>query len=200
MDLGVLALHPLLEEAPLLDVVDVHVFEADVAAVIGLKHATIWRTVACLEAERAADPDRPVEIASAEAVIVGREVGRNVAPREAERIEVGGEVAAHAIGADQHHRADAVVGGAADLVGAGARGSGLLGDRRLALSRSSPASDRGRGSARRAPRPASSAAPSSGPASRSTNPTASFNSLVRARLMPQPAAPSASCPAQMGLG
>ena len=39
LDGGVLALHPLLQEAPLLDLVDVHIFEADVAAVIGLQHA-----------------------------------------------------------------------------------------------------------------------------------------------------------------
>ena len=46
-DLGVLALHPLLEEAPFLHVVDVHIFEADVAAVVALEDATISRTVAC---------------------------------------------------------------------------------------------------------------------------------------------------------
>ena len=33
-DLGVAALHPLLEEAALVDVVDVHIFEADIAAII----------------------------------------------------------------------------------------------------------------------------------------------------------------------
>ena len=37
---------------------------------------------------------------------VGGEVGRDLAAGQAERIEVGGEMPAHAIGADQHHRAD----------------------------------------------------------------------------------------------
>ena len=39
LDFGVLALHPVLQEAALLEVVDVHIFKADVAAVIGLEHA-----------------------------------------------------------------------------------------------------------------------------------------------------------------
>ena len=42
------ALDPLLDEAPLLDLVDVHIFEADVAAVVVLQHlARSARTVAC---------------------------------------------------------------------------------------------------------------------------------------------------------
>ena len=54
VDLRVLALHPLLQEAPLLDIVDVHVLEADVAAVIALEDADDLTNGAPLEAERAA--------------------------------------------------------------------------------------------------------------------------------------------------
>ena len=38
LDLGVLALDPILDEAALLQVVDVHIFDADGAAVVGLQH------------------------------------------------------------------------------------------------------------------------------------------------------------------
>ena len=62
LDLGVLALHPLLQEAALLDLVDVHIFEADVAAVIGLQHVDDLAHRRRLETERSADPDRPVEV------------------------------------------------------------------------------------------------------------------------------------------
>ena len=82
LDLGVLALDPLLDEAPLLQVVDVHIFDADGAAVIGLQHRDDLAHGRALEAERAADPDRPVEVVGAEAVIFGRQVGRAVAAGE----------------------------------------------------------------------------------------------------------------------
>ena len=58
------------------------------------------------------------------------EVSRDFAWREPQRVEVGGEVAAHAVGADQHHRADAVFGGAADFLSACAGGRGLVLHRR----------------------------------------------------------------------
>ena len=72
LDLGVLALHPLLQKAPLLDLVDVHVLEADVAAVIRLQHMHDFAHGRLLEAEHAADPDRAVEILGSEAVIFRR--------------------------------------------------------------------------------------------------------------------------------
>src|SRR3546814_13629290 len=51
---------------------------------------------------------------------------RSLALAEPERIERGREMPAHAIGADQHHRADRIVGGALDL-GGGERGARLGG-------------------------------------------------------------------------
>ena len=60
-DLGVLALHPFLEEAALLQVVDVHIFEADMAAIIAPEDLDELAHRRLLEAERAAEIDRPVE-------------------------------------------------------------------------------------------------------------------------------------------
>ena len=62
LDRFFLALDPVLDEAPLLDLVDVHVFEADVAAVGLLQHLQHLAHGRGLEAEHAADPDRPVEV------------------------------------------------------------------------------------------------------------------------------------------
>ncbi len=56
-DLGVLALHPLLQEAPLLDLVDVHIFEADLAAVIGAEDLDELADRRPFEPERAAEID-----------------------------------------------------------------------------------------------------------------------------------------------
>src|SRR5207248_350239 len=86
LDLGVLALHPLLQETPLLDLVDVHIFEADVAAVIRPQHVDDLAYGGLLEAEHAADPDRAVEILGSEAVIFRREVSRDFAWRKPQRV------------------------------------------------------------------------------------------------------------------
>ena len=139
------ALHPVLEEAALLEVVDVHIFEADMAAIIAAEDLDDLAHRALFEAERAAEPDRRGRARLAgEAVIFGRQVGRHLALDEAERIEIGGEMAAHPIGADQHHRADRILGGLLDLGGgrAGARRESLRLRRRP--SRSPCGSDRGR--------------------------------------------------------
>ena len=122
------ALDPVLDEAPLLDVRDVHVFEADVAAVGLLQHAHDLAHRGLLEAQRPEQEDRAVEVGVGEAMIGWGEVRRHVHPRQAERVEPRREVAAHAIGADQHHRADRIVGSAADLVGAGASRGRAIGD------------------------------------------------------------------------
>ena len=61
----------------------------------------------------------------------GRQVGRNMALDQPERVQIRREVAAHAIGPDEHHRADAVFGGAADFIGAGAGRGDLIRDGRL---------------------------------------------------------------------
>ena len=73
------ALDALLDEAPLLDLVDVHVLEADVAAVGLLKHLDDLAHRRLLEPEHAANPDRPVEVGRGETVICRGEVGRDFA-------------------------------------------------------------------------------------------------------------------------
>ena len=68
--------------------------------------------MAVLEAQHLVDEDRPVEVGFREAVGLRAQLLVHLALGEAERIEIGGEVAHHAIGADQHQGADAVLGGA----------------------------------------------------------------------------------------
>ena len=109
-----LALDPGLDEAAFLDLVDVHVLEADVCTVSRLQHPHDLANRRLLETQRSAHPDWPVEIRFREAMIFGGEVGRDVRASQAKRVELGREVAAHAIGADQHHCPDAVLRGAAD--------------------------------------------------------------------------------------
>ena len=69
LDGGLGTLDPVLDETPLPDLVDVHIFEADVAAVGLLENAGDLAHRRPLEAEHAADPDRPVEVVGFEAVI-----------------------------------------------------------------------------------------------------------------------------------
>ncbi|CUS43268.1 hypothetical protein MGWOODY_Smn1319 [hydrothermal vent metagenome] len=115
LDRLVLALHPVLEEAALLHVGDVHIFEADIPAVVRAQDADEFTYRRPLQAHRAAEIDRAVEIGVGKAVILGREIGRHLALGKAERIEIGGEVPAHPIGADQQHRADRIRGGPDDI-------------------------------------------------------------------------------------
>ena len=61
-----------------------------------------------LEAEHVVDEDRPVEVGLGEAVGAGRSSVVVVALLEAERVEVGVEMAAHAVGADHHQGADRI--------------------------------------------------------------------------------------------
>ena len=61
------------------------------------------------------------------------EIGGDFWPGQPQRIEVRGQMPADAIGADQHHRADRIVGGAADGVRVGTRGLGSRFGRRRDL-------------------------------------------------------------------
>ena len=125
------ALDPILDEAALIEVVDVHIFEADVAAVGVLQDLDDLADARALEAQRAADPDRMVEVGIGEAVIGRGEVGRHLAALQAERVEPRREVPAHAIGADEHDRADRIRPRPCGSlgVGVGRCGSGLGGRR-----------------------------------------------------------------------
>ena len=120
-DLRLAPFHPFLQEAPLLQVVDVHIFEAEMAAIIAPEDLDELAHRRLLEAERAAEPDLAVQGRAREAVKFGSKLGGHLALGEAERIEVGGEMAAHPVGADQHHRVDRIPGGLLDLGSGGAR-------------------------------------------------------------------------------
>jgi hypothetical protein len=79
---------------------------------------TIWRTVPNsreFEAEHLVEEDRPVEIGFAEAVGARVELLLVLLRLKAERIEIGVQVAARAVGADQHQGADRIARGALDF-------------------------------------------------------------------------------------
>ena len=65
-----------------------------------------------LEAEHLVDEDRPVEIRVRESVSLGLQLLVDLALGQAQRIEIGCQMPHRAIGADQHQRPDAVLGGA----------------------------------------------------------------------------------------
>ena len=116
-------LDALLDPRLLVGIGDVHVFDADLAAV-GLAQAVpdLAQGGRFTQAQRAEDQDRAVPVAIAEAV--GRRIELAV-PRladQAQRIEVGFEMAADAVGADQQEGPGGVQGGGADLL------LGLVGD------------------------------------------------------------------------
>ena len=132
------AFHSLLEEAPLLEVVDVHIFEADPAAVVGAQDRDDLTNRRGLKTEISADEDRPVEVGIGKAVKFGSEVGGKLALGEAEWIEIGGKVPAHPVGANEHHCANRILGGATNVGLRGTVSGGLtasllgnLGERRL---------------------------------------------------------------------
>src|SRR3954464_8874143 len=85
-DLGLPTFKPVLEEAPLLDVRNVHIFEADMAAIIAPEDLDELADARLLEAERAADIARPVEGSAGEAVEFWSQIGRHLALEAAERI------------------------------------------------------------------------------------------------------------------
>ncbi len=107
-DFLVLALQPVLQELALLHVGDVHIFQANIAAIIGAQNSHDLTDGRELKAQRPAQENLFIEVG--QTMIFGCQIGRQVALGQAERIEIGGQMTAHAIGADQHLRADGVLG------------------------------------------------------------------------------------------
>ncbi|GIX20402.1 MAG: hypothetical protein KatS3mg120_2078 [Erythrobacter sp.] len=102
-----------LEEAALLGVGDVHVFETDLAAIDLAQALVELAHGGPLHAEHPADIDLLVFLAR-KAMPFKREVGRAGAVGKAERIEVGGHVPAYAVKPHQGHRRDRERGGLLD--------------------------------------------------------------------------------------
>ena len=88
---------------------DVHEFDADVLAV-GAPHNPQDLPDRCrFEAQHVVDEDRPVVIGLHEAVGLGHQFGMDLLFGQAQRIEIGGEMAHDAVGPDQHQSADRIL-------------------------------------------------------------------------------------------
>ncbi len=96
------AFDTILDPGALLGVGDMHVLDADMAAIGALQDVEHLAQRAEFEAERAADIDGAVVIGFGEAVGLGLELGVLAARDELERVELGDEVTASPVVADQH--------------------------------------------------------------------------------------------------
>ena len=106
-----------LDPALLRTVGDVQKFDAQRLAIGAPQDADDLAQGAELKAEHLVEEDRAVEIGFAEAVGAWLEFFLVLRRFKPERIEIGVEVSAGAIGADQHQRADRVAGSAFDVGG-----------------------------------------------------------------------------------
>ena len=102
------ALDALLNPGALGGVGDMHVLEADGSGIGPFQDVEHLAQSGEFEPERAADIDGSVVVGLREAVGLGPELGMFAARDEFERIELGDEMAAGAVGADQHARAERV--------------------------------------------------------------------------------------------
>ncbi len=109
-EFGVVARHldTRLDPLALLELLDVHVFDADLVRIRRLERRQDLLQGRDFEAEEIVDEDRPVEIGLGEAVGRRIEVGMISRALQPERIEIGDQMAPRAIGADQVHRAQGV--------------------------------------------------------------------------------------------
>ena len=98
-----------LKEAALLHIGDVHVFEADIAAIDFAQPVVEIAHGDPAKAEHAADEDFQIFLAF-ESVPGELEILGKFAMREAQRIEIGGKMPAHTEAAHQHHRTVGIVG------------------------------------------------------------------------------------------
>ena len=106
--------HPVLEEAPLFDIRDMHVFQADLAAVIGAQRGDQLAHGRPVETHRAAKEHQLVQLGAGKPVVFRRQISGDFLLRQAQRVKIRRQMAAHPVGADQHHRADRSIGSACD--------------------------------------------------------------------------------------
>ena len=111
-DVLVPAFDALLDPGLLLGRGNVHELDADLLAIGAPQDLENFAHRRRLEAQDLVDEDGSIEVGLGEAVGLGPQLRVRLALGQAQRIEVGGAMAHHAIGADQHQRADAVLGGA----------------------------------------------------------------------------------------
>ena len=116
------SLEPFLKPGLLLRLGDMHVLDADIAAVGALQDRQHLADRARLQAQHAVEVDRPVQIGAGEAIEFRRKFGVLDRLFNAQRVQVGLKMAAHAIGADQHQGADGIVCGGANGLGRGVGG------------------------------------------------------------------------------
>ena len=114
-DLLVRTFDALLDPALLRAVGDVQKFDAERLAIGAAQDADDLAHRAEFEAQHLVEENRAVEIGVAKAVSARIELFLVLLRFEAERIEIGVEMAASAIGADQHQRADRIAGGTLDV-------------------------------------------------------------------------------------
>ena len=113
------AFDPLLQPGLLLRLGDVHELHAQRPAIGAGQDFHDLTDGAGLQTQDAAEEDRTIQIAGAEAVEFGGQFGVLGRRFQPQRIQLGPEVAAHAIAADQHQGADGILGGGADDIGRG---------------------------------------------------------------------------------
>ncbi len=108
-----------------------HELDADLAAIGLADHVDDLAHRRRFEAEHVIDEDRTVEVGIRKSIGLWVELGMGLGLHQAQRVEPGFQVAAHAVGADQHQRADGIQCRTADLVRRGCRRSwGAVGKRR----------------------------------------------------------------------
>ena len=131
-DLLVGAFDALLDPRLLRGVGDVHEFDAERLAIGALADRDDLAQRGVFEAEHVIEEDLAVEIGLGKTVAARIEFFAVARRLDAERIELGVEMAAHAVGADQHQRADGIAGrlmhvGGGDIGALGLRFGGELG-------------------------------------------------------------------------
>ncbi len=112
VDVLVAALYALLDPRLLRRRGDVHELDANLPAVGTAQDFQDIAHGGDLEPQHLVDEDRAVEVGVREAVGLGAQLLVDLALGQAKRVEVGGQMAHHAIGANQHQGADAVLRGA----------------------------------------------------------------------------------------
>ena len=108
-DVFLRAFDPLLNPALLRRIGDVHELHADLTAIGASQNRENLTHRRRAEAHDAIDEDRPIKVGFGKTVGFRQQLAMHAPIGEAERVEVGGEMADDAIGADQHQRADQIL-------------------------------------------------------------------------------------------